>query len=406
MGRALRPARSGAGLLHAGLPGVVLTVVSVLDLLNGQQPVLGLVVIAPLLAANLVGPRPTAVYAVAALLVAALLGLFDDLYGPGLRGAQWTRLALVAAGGVLAVGASRVRVRREARLADLLRVAEVAQRAILPPVPSSAPAVHLAAHYESAAREASIGGDFYAAEPTVWGVRLLVGDVRGKGLDAVRVAAVVLGAFRERVRDREDLAELVRSLDAAVRRVAGPEDFVTAAVAEVHRSGQLTLICCGHPEPLLVRQGQPVAVPPLPAAPPLGLGPDPRSLEQAVQLQMYPGDRLLLHTDGLTEARRPGDRAFFPAQVLVPPALCRGTLAEGLSAVREQLLTWTGGDLADDVALLAIQAHPDDVDPPVRLPAQHDRDEQDRRVTGTDGGSLKPPTGEHAETGRAVQKEA
>ena len=146
--------------LRVSAPLLLLAAVVVLDLANDREPVLGLVVIAPMFGANIVGPRLTAAYAVLALLCAALLGVHDRLYDtPSAASAQVTRLALIAAGGALAVGASAVRRRREARLADVLRVAEVAQRAVLPDVPGRIGRLTLSAHYESAAREASLGGD-------------------------------------------------------------------------------------------------------------------------------------------------------------------------------------------------------------------------------------------------------
>ena len=61
-------------------PALVLALVVALDLANGTEPVLGLVVIAPLLAANVVGPRATTLHAVAALAAGALLGVVDGQY--------------------------------------------------------------------------------------------------------------------------------------------------------------------------------------------------------------------------------------------------------------------------------------------------------------------------------------
>jgi phosphoserine phosphatase RsbU/P len=69
------------------------------------------------LAAALAGPRVTAAYAVLALIVAGLLGITEDLYQPGWqRTAQLIRLGGVALGGVMAVVASRARIRRETKL--------------------------------------------------------------------------------------------------------------------------------------------------------------------------------------------------------------------------------------------------------------------------------------------------
>ena len=331
-------------------PGVVLLGISAFDLANGPEPLLGVVVITPLLAANIVGVRLTAVYAVAAVVCGAALGV-PDQYQPPAFSTQVARLILIAGGGVLAVAAAAVRLRREARLADVLRVADVAQRAVLPPVPDRVGLLRLSAHYESAAREASLGGDLYAALPTPYGVRLLIGDVRGKGLEAVRLASVILGAFRERAHERPDLCTLAADLDRAVSRVAGPEDFTTAVLAQVDDECCLTIVNAGHPGPFLVRRGITVQLSPAHPSPPLGLGTRPAPLN----LELEPGDRLLLYTDGMTEARRPKDQVFFPAERLVTPTLGSGTLPEGLGSLRAALVQWADGHLDDDVALLAVE---------------------------------------------------
>ena len=89
---------------------------------------------------------------------------------------------------------------------------------------------------------------------TPYGVRMIIGDVRGKGLDAVRLASIVLGSYRHVAYERADLRAIVADLDRAVARSVGDEDFVTAAVVE-ERGGTLTIVNCGHPAPLLLRRG-------------------------------------------------------------------------------------------------------------------------------------------------------
>jgi hypothetical protein len=333
------------------LPAVVLVAVILSDVLVGSgNVVLGLVVIAPLLAANLCSARLTAVYAVAALVAAVLLGVYNHQYAEGPRTAQLIRICGVTLAGILAVTTAHYRLVREERLAQVTRVAEVVQRAVLPPVPPRIDAVDLAVHYESAAREASVGGDFYAAVATLWGVRLIVGDVRGKGLDAVRLAAEVLAAFRERAPDRADLEEVLDDLDRAARREAGEEDFVTALVAQIEPDGGLVVASAGHPPPFVVEQSGVSLLPLSAVRPPLGL---PGS-GQVERFTLTPAQRLLLYTDGLVEARRPRDGTFFPPN-LVGARLGQGTLAEGLEALRSELVAWSGGQLQDDVALVVAQ---------------------------------------------------
>lgn len=341
---------------HIGPPLVLIAVVLV-DVFGGRDfVVLGLTVISPMLAAALLSPRLTAMYGVLALITSALLGIFDEQYVGGQVGrAQVVRLIGVAAGGLIGVVAASDRARRENQLAQVTRVAEVAQLAILAPVPTRIEPLRCAVRYVSAAQEATVGGDVYAAVPSPWGARLLVADVRGKGLDAVRLASLVIGAFRERADERDEASMLLDDLDRAVRRAATnnaeSEDFVTAVVAQVSESGTLTVVNAGHPPPLLVRAGVGTLLLPQVSRPPLGLDGNARRDVH----QLLPRDRLLLYTDGLVEARRAGGQEFFDLEAFAPPTLGSGTLAEGLDALQNALSTWTGGHLADDVALLAVE---------------------------------------------------
>ncbi len=109
--------------------------------------------------------------------------------------------------------------------------------------------------YLAAAAEARVGGDLYEVTRTQFGIRLIVGDVRGKGLDAVEIAADVLGVFREVAHEVYTLAEVARRIDASLaRRPAAPlEEFVTAVLAEIDpAAGSLTIYNCGHPPPLVL----------------------------------------------------------------------------------------------------------------------------------------------------------
>ena len=237
------------------------------------------------------------------------------------------------------------------QLARITRIAETAQHAILAPVPARVGPVRLAGSYVSAAREALVGGDLYEVVATRGGLRLLIGDVRGKGLEAVRLATVVLGFFRTAAVESRNLVRLARQLDARLVPYLDEEDFVTALMLEISASGHCSVVSCGHPPPLLARDGELVDVACEPS-PPLGLGARP----EESTIDLVPGDRLLLYTDGLIEARSP-EGVYADLRHVAQP-LHRGNLASGLARILTRLRTSTGGDLNDDLALLAAEYAP------------------------------------------------
>lgn len=237
------------------------------------------------------------------------------------------------------------------QLADVRRVADATQRAILEPVPPRLGAVSLAGRYVSATAEALIGGDFYEVVPRPGGVRILVGDVRGKGLAAIRVATIVLGEFRAAAADIADIADVARQMDRRLRPYLEDEDFATAVVADISDDGAYTVVSCGHPAPLLVTGGA-IGELSVISSLPLGLGADPT----ASTGWLSPGDRVLLYTDGVIEARDP-ERRFVDLTWVVSP-LAGGDLQYALDDVLERLHRFAGARLGDDVALVAAEFGP------------------------------------------------
>jgi phosphoserine phosphatase RsbU/P len=138
-------------------------------------------------------------------------------------------------------------------------------------------------------------------------------------------------------------------LDRSVTRAIGPEDFVTAVMVQVLTDGSAIVVNCGHPPPLLVRAGHTTQLDPPEAAPPLGLGSGPEPLRLALAL----GDRILLYTDGASEARAHG--GFFPLQAAAAFALVSADLEAGLESLWAQLQRHVAGQLHDDVALLLVE---------------------------------------------------
>lgn len=263
----------------------------------------------------------------------------------------------IRSGGVaVATGVAWMVVRRlhsdRQRLGRVRRVAEVAQLAVLTPVPASAGAYSLASVYVSASKEALIGGDLYGVVDSPFGLRLIVGDVRGKGLDAVSLAATTLTTFRELAGSAADLCDIARRLDTRLTPRLGVEDFVTAVLAGLCDDGSVDLVNCGHPPPLVLHgprlEWLETAIP----TSPLGLDPDP-ALQRFV---LEPGERLLFYTDGLVEARaRYGGFIDLDAALDgVAAAPMDSALPGVLRRVREQ----SGDELRDDTALLLVEYSP------------------------------------------------
>ena len=142
-----------------------------------------------------------------------------------------------------------------ARLSHSRAAALAAQEAILPVVPTTMGPLRLACAYRASADESHIGGDFYKVLNTDSGIRLILGDVRGKGLGAITMTAAVLGAFREWAPEEATLKSLIGRLDTRVIDKAQPGDFVTGVVACVDAELTMEVANCGHPSPLLFRPG-------------------------------------------------------------------------------------------------------------------------------------------------------
>lgn len=345
--------RLGAGLDNSAVTnttrqaaaGLVVLAVAVLVGVTTDLMTIGYFGLGALVAAALCPLRITLAVGVLATATAVVSGLWDDRFGSGQHIAA---CLLVIAQVAVACYLSAHRERRSSELRRVRAVAEVAQRALLPAVPTRLDGTAFAARYLSAAEEASVGGDLYEVVATPHTIRVIIGDVRGKGLPAVRLATVVLGAFREAAVTWLDQGQVAAACGRAVAREADPEDFVTALLLDIHPDGRLSLCSAGHHPPLLIGE-QASSAPSLPCAPPFGLG--ERFTTTTVTWQV--GDRLLLFTDGLVEARN-GAGEFFPLEGQVE--LLRGAAPEqALDRLTAILTDHVGGNLHDDLALLLIE---------------------------------------------------
>jgi sigma-B regulation protein RsbU (phosphoserine phosphatase) len=346
------------------MPAAVLVFFTLVDLLLGRdQAVLGVMVLAPMAAATALGRRATVAYGVLALAAVALLGIYDRQYTAEALPAQSVRLFGLALGGVLAVVACTLRLRREQQVARLsaqaaadrsaLHTAETLQRHLLgaPPV---VPGLETAVRYLPASRHAQVGGDWYDAFLLAEGTPMLViGDVAGHDASAAATMAQVRGMLRAIAQSTDGSPATVLSILDQVLADLALRTLMTVAVATVEPQDDGSALLCwsnaGHPPPVLACADGRTQL--LAAAPEqlLGVAPGAHRTDHSVTLR--PGDTLLLYTDGLVERRRvPLDEGFDWLRRELQ-ALAVRPLAE----LCDELLAELGGRVDDDVALLAVR---------------------------------------------------
>ncbi|MFE9493403.1 PP2C family protein-serine/threonine phosphatase [Streptomyces collinus] len=351
-----KPWQSKQALL--AVPIVLIVVITAVDQLVPEDVHLSpLLVVAPAITIAFAGPWLTALVGFLTVVAQAYIGWrFNVLMTRNVL-VQILALAVMSA---LAVLFCVVRERHRRQLARVRTVAEATQHVLLWPLPDQLGSVQVAVLYLAAEDEAQIGGDLYAATSTETGVRIMIGDVRGKGLPAIGEAALLIGAFREAAHEHAGLPQLAAALERSVTRnlaslapvEENEERFATALLVEIPEEGGIArIISCGHPPPLLISADGVVLVPVNPA-PPLGtgsLGPVTYTVDM---FSFQPGDTLLLYTDGVIEARGI-DGGFYP--FVERAAQWTGYSPEKLvHFLRCDLLAHAGGRLDDDAAVIAL----------------------------------------------------
>jgi len=246
-------------------------------------------------------------------------------------------------------------IRADRVLRHRTEIAEALQAGLLPRQPRQIPGVEVAAGHLPATRAQDTGGDFYDVYPARDGWGVSIGDVCGKGQDAAAVTAAARHAIRVLAHWDGDPAGVLRGANEIMMEEEFGGRFVTASVGHLQwRDDRLHLVLgsAGHPWPVLVRphgrtqvlQGGGL---------PLGIFPD---AEPAIQeIDLHHGDLLFFFSDGLTSAGGP-ELAYFEDRLTDELAALGGEPAvRVVSRVQEVVLQFCGGQLRDDVTVLALR---------------------------------------------------
>ncbi|MEU6865895.1 PP2C family protein-serine/threonine phosphatase [Streptomyces sp. NPDC046876] len=252
-------------------------------------------------------------------------------------------------------------VSRLTRSKPMLLQAELAW-AFMPPRTIGCPEATSSAILEPAYE---IGGDAFDHTLTPTALHMAVIDAMGHDLASGLCAAVAMAGSRSTRRSGGDLADIPSTVDAALHRWL-PDRLLTGVFADLAlATGALTWVNCGHPPPMIIRRQHVVhGALERPVQLPLGLPTDPEDRRPRAVVhhaQLEPGDRLLIHTDGVTEARSSTGDLFGESRLI--DSIIRATAAgepapEALRRLVRAILAHHNGHLADDATILLAEWHP------------------------------------------------
>jgi len=199
-----------------------------------------------------------------------------------------------------------------------------------------------------------VGGDYF--DVLKFGERRLavcVGDVVGKGISAALLMANLQASFRAVAPDSESAGKLMQRLNAVICSNIATDRFVTFWCCMIDSAArELSYANAGHWPPLLVRRSGEVESLSQ-GGPPLGIAPE--IPYQDIVIPLNPGDRLLLYTDGVTEAANSDEQEYGPKRLadLVQANMELGA-SELIETTRRHVDGFCGGRFQDDFTLVVV----------------------------------------------------
>ncbi|HEV2727827.1 MAG TPA: SpoIIE family protein phosphatase, partial [Solirubrobacterales bacterium] len=236
-------------------------------------------------------------------------------------------------------------------------IAATLQRGLLPPPLPHIPGWSVAAMYRPAGAENEIGGDFYDAFRIAGGWMVVIGDVTGRGAQAAAVTAHARYTLRTAAALTGDPVVALRTLNRELLGRGTALCSVAAMAIAEDPAVPVRLAVAGHPPPLLV-DGESVTEACSPA-PVLGAFSDEEWRVEATAVS--PGQQLVVITDGITEAE--GEEGRFGEERLRAELIGISSPALAAQALEGALHQFTGGEIDDDAAIVAIGPASADVEP-------------------------------------------
>src|SRR5438876_8869602 len=174
-----------------------------------------------------------------------------------------------------------------------------------------------------------IGGDFYDAVNTADGLAIVLADVAGKGVSAALLASTLQGMIYSQLVARMPLTDIVDGANRFLTSKRIGEKYATVIIARLRHDGELEFVNCGHIPPLLVCGGE--VIRPSHGNLPVGLLPD--AVYESDRYRLHAGERLVLVTEGVTEAEN-AEGEFFENERLEIDAR-KGTMQDIFAAVSD-----------------------------------------------------------------------
>jgi len=191
-----------------------------------------------------------------------------------------------------------------------------------------------------------IGGDFFDAVNTDEGLTIVLADVSGKGVSAALLASTLQGMVYSQLAAGLGLVEIVTGVNRFFTHKHIGEKYATLVIARIRRDGELEYVNCGHVPPLLVCNRE--VIRPTHGNLPVGLLADANY--ESDRFNLHAGDRLILVTDGVTEAED-ATGEFFDNPRLEAVAAKGGSLEDIFTAVNSFC---DGVPLGDDCTVVEL----------------------------------------------------